>query len=218
MASPAVARWYLRHVIDDTSASMVSYRSDRFPDGYVADAAEVAGTDLSGDDRRWQARYDPGTGRLLSVLPNSGPGLWFVEDQEPGAEPPAACLIGFTTPHYPPGTVVSNDEFQGMPVDSTAQVGAIRLWVGTGQIHEIYVQPELRRDGVGGALVQAAGAYQITGGRPPIWASGDRTDLGEAFARARAVQRIQPRRSTVAPMTPEHRRRGVPDRNLYPDP
>lgn len=199
---------------------MVSYRSARFDDGTVVDRTDVAGAELSEDEFRWQADFDPANGRLLTVDVASGPPMWFVEDDSgTRADPPEMALIAFGSFHFPPGFVLSNDEFEGMPIANEEQIGAIKWWPANGQIHEIYVQPARRRQGVGGALIHAAGAHQITAGRPTLWSSGERTDLGEAFAAARGgALRVVPRNRRMPPMTPHERRAGVSDRNLFPDP
>lgn len=196
----------------------MSYRSHRLADGTTVDSLDLSGADLSQDEFRWAADYDAGTGRLLTVDVQSGPPLWFVEDG-PAGDPPEMALIAFPTHHFPAGMVISNDEFEGMPVTSEAQIGAIRWWPQNGQIHEIYVHPQRRRTGVGGALIHVAAAHQMTGGRPPVWSSGERTDLGEAFARSvGGIHRVARRSRTMPPMTPEEQQAGAPGRNLHPDP
>jgi GNAT superfamily N-acetyltransferase len=199
---------------------MVSYASTRFADATILDGEGLAGADLADDEFRWQAEFDPANGRLLTVDVGSGPPMWFVEDDSGlAAEPPEMALIAFGSDHFPPGFVLSNDEFEGMAITNKEQIGAIKWWPGNGQIHEIYVQPAHRRQGAGGGLIHAAGAHQITAGRPTLWSSGERTDLGEAFARSRGgVIRVRPRNRRMPPMTPEEGREGVPDRNLLPDP
>lgn len=179
---------------------MVSYASARHDDGAVLDAVELE----DGDEFRWEGTFDPRSGRLLTVQVGSGPPMWFVEDEIPG-EPPESALIAFPTHHFPPGMVISNDEFEGMPVSSDEQIGAIKWWPHNGQIHEIYVQPGRRRQGVGRGLIHAAGAHQVTAGRPLLWSSGERTDLGEAFARSEGgPYRVRPRTRVVPPMTPRN--------------
>ena len=147
-----------------------------------------------------------------------------MEVPEPDASPPAVNLVAYASDHFPAGTVVDNHQFEPLAVASDDQVGAIRWWPGTGQIHQIYVQPHHRRQGIATALVYAASAHlKGSGSRPVIWASGDRTDLGEALARALAralahPQRTRPRRSVAPPMTPDDQTVGVPARNLFPAP
>lgn len=206
--------------MDGGTGHMVSYRSTRFDDGTVVDRDDLTETDLTEDEFRWEADFDPANGRLLSVDVRGGPPMWFVEDDSGmSADPLEMALIAFASFHFPPGFMLSNDEFEGMPVTSEEQIGAIKWWPGNGQIHEIYVQPAHRRQGVGGALIHAAGAHQITAGRPTLWSSGERTDLGEAFARARGgALRAAPWGRRMPPMTPDDRRDGVPGRNLFPDP
>lgn len=216
--SPDLPRWYVRS-ISRHDGHMVSYASTRFADGSVIDADDVARMDLSGDELRWEADFDAGNRRLLSVQVRSGPPMWFVEDDvDMGADQPGMAMIAYATHHFPAGMVISNDEFEGMPVTNEEQIGAIRWWVGNGQIHEIYVSPQHRRRGVGGALIHAAAAYQMIAGRSPIWSSGERTDLGEAFARSVGGRwRVAARTQHVPPMTPEDHLDGIPARNLYPD-
>jgi GNAT superfamily N-acetyltransferase len=180
---------------------MTSYASERYADGTVLEAADLR----EGDEFRWEATFDPRSGQLLTVMVGSGPPMWFVEDALPG-DPPEMALIAFGTDNFPAGMVISNDEFEGMPVSSDQQIGAIKWWPHNGQIHEIYVQPARRREGVGRGLIHAAGAHQVTGGRPLLWSSGERTDLGEEFAQSQGgPYRVAPRTRVMPPMTPGER-------------
>jgi GNAT superfamily N-acetyltransferase len=70
-------------------------------------------------------------------------------------------------------------------------------------VHQIFVNPEHRRRGIGRKLLAAAGGYRVGRGWAPLWISGERTDMGEAalghttdfFAR-----RITPRHTESPPM------------------
>jgi GNAT superfamily N-acetyltransferase len=100
---------------------------------------------------------------------------------ETTANPPAMVLIAYSTSDLADGTVVDNPTFTAMPVRSDAQVAAIRWWPANGQIHQLYVSPERRRNGIGRKLAAAAGGYVAARGWHRLWVSGERTDLGEAM-------------------------------------
>lgn len=219
MAEASGRVWYA-WAHDDQSGTLAAYSSPEFPDGAVVAAASLA-RPAGQRPVIWQARFDPATGSLLQVVSVAGPGtLWYVAVPEPDDERPAVSLVAFDTTHFPPGTVVDNDTFRSVPVASTDQVGAIRWWPATGQIHQVYVSPMRRRQGIGTALVYAASAHLKASGSPRhLWSGGDRTDLGEALASALPHrQRVRPRRGVVPEMTPPDQREGVPHRNLFPDP
>ena len=208
--------WYAR---DNISGTLLAFATGDFPDGTLVSAAELAGGKLAELPPLWQARYEPKSGRLLNVIAASHAGrLWYVESPEPQATPPAVTLVAFDTTHFPAGRVIDHAAFVPLPIRSDEQVAAIRWWPGTGQIHQVYVHPLRRRQGIGTAILYAAGAHLIAGGSPHrLWASGDRTDLGELLAAGLPYpQRVRARRRSLPPMTPAEETVGVPERNLFP--
>jgi ribosomal protein S18 acetylase RimI-like enzyme len=210
--------WYALSA-DESSGILSAFASSDFADGSLVATEHLAGANLGQTPSLWQARYDVATGRLLQVTIAARPTrLWFVESPEPDAEPAAMNLVAFDTTHFPPGRVIDHRTFVPLPIRSDEQVAAIRWWPGTGQIHQVYVSPLHRRRGIGTAMVYAASAHLIAGGSPSrLWASGERTDLGEAFATGLPhPQRVHSRRRSLPPMTPAEDAMGVPERNLYP--
>lgn len=175
---------------------------DEHPDGALVD--------LDGAPPRppiVTAIVNPG-GRVgaLSVsveLAGAAPPLWYVEVPETSATPPAMVLVAYSTADLADGSVIDNATFAPMPVRSDAQVAAIRWWPDNGQIHQIYVAPDRRRQGIGRKLFAAAGGYVAARGWPRLWVSGERTDLGEAalgHAPAYFSQRITQRHTQSPPM------------------
>jgi GNAT superfamily N-acetyltransferase len=161
--------------------------------------------------------------RVHSLLVNRGavaPRIWWVESPETAANPPAMTLIAFATSDLPASAVIEQPRFRSMRVESSSQVGAVRWWPAAGQIHQIYVAPEQRRQGIGTSLLFAAAGYARLRDWPLLWGSGQRTDLGEAFVtQAHDVisGRVEARTHNLPPMTPTERAVGLPRRLLEPD-
>jgi GNAT superfamily N-acetyltransferase len=161
--------------------------------------------------------------RVRSLSVNHGetaPRLWWVEHPETSADPPAMTLIAFATSDIAASAVIEQPRFRSLRLDSSAQFGAVRWWPAAGQIHQIYVAPEQRRQGLGTALLFAAAGYSRLRNWPLLWGSGQRTDLGEAFVtRGHSVisGRVEPRTHNLPPMTPQDRSIGLPRHLLEPD-
>jgi GNAT superfamily N-acetyltransferase len=161
--------------------------------------------------------------RVRSLLVARGeiaPTLWWVEHPETSANPPAMTLIAFASSDIAASTVIEQPRFRSLRLDSSAQFGAVRWWPAEGQIHQIYVAPEQRRQGLGTALLFAAAAYSRLRNWPLLWGSGQRTDLGEAFVtRGHSVisGRVETRTHNLPPMTPQERTVGLPRHLLEPD-
>jgi GNAT superfamily N-acetyltransferase len=212
--------WYAA-IADEGSASLTAFTSADFRDGTVVGAEDLADVDLAAVPSLWHARYEPATGRLLSVqVPGNANRMWYVEVGEPDGAPPAVNLVAYETRHFPADMVVDAAIFRPLAIRSEEQLGAIRWWPGTGQIHQVYVQPLRRRQGIATALLYAAAAHLMVSGSPRgLWASGDRTQLGEALAHGLPhPQRVRVHRRLAAPMTPAQDAAGVPERNLFPSP
>lgn len=220
--------WFARRAVPGEAPGAVEirgYSGDEHPDGDVVDVPE---TDDPGAERSdWVlAAQATAAGRVSRLLVSGGlapraPALWYVEHPEPSARPPAMTLIGFATAHFADGTVVDQATFTDLPVRSADQAGAFRWWTATGQIHQIYVAPARRRQGIGTKLAFAAGAYRAARGWAPLWVGGERTDLGEAISRTTpgmVTGRITPRTRVLPEMTPPEARRGLPPRLFRPDP
>jgi GNAT superfamily N-acetyltransferase len=134
----------------------------------------------------------------------SGMDLWFTEFREAGADPPATNLVAFATPDWPDGTIVPSDWLKEAGVDPSTQVGAVRWWTTTGQVHQVYVAAEMRRRRIGTKLVLTGAALTVGRRWPSLWSRGDLTDLGVAFVDASAwSSRVAPQSRVVPPMTPD---------------
>lgn len=190
--------WYSRlRSPDDGTWELCLHDGDEHEDGAVVD-------DRSSHDRTLvTARVSSDGVRSLEVFGDLR--LWFVAFAEPTAQPPAMTLVAFDTPDKAAGSVVSAADLVALPVSSDQQVGAVRWFTGTGQVHQVYVAPSRRRQGIGTALLLAAGTFAVASGWPRLWANGERTDLGESLAtrgpevlRRRATARTR----TLPPMTP----------------
>ncbi len=211
--------WYARRPAGPADEfTLTAIEGDRYPDRSVvgdANESESFGRVL------YRARYRDGWMIKVTVdasLVPVAPPLWYVEVGEPDAEPPAMTLVAFATDHIPDGTVVSAPALDEFALGPTSQIGALRWWVDTGQVHQIYVAPQARRRGVGTKLTLAGAAYCRGPGWPSLWGSGEITDLGEAWI-GQAVWRgrVDQRSRLMPPMTPSEETAGVPDRNLFPD-
>lgn len=200
--------WFARRVLPQAMGlvEVAGYAGDEHPDGVTVD--DVAERPDRGEpvvvcrSRGRDRVSDVHVARW--VAPNAPP-LWYVESPEPAARPPAMTLIAFAAADVAPGSVIDQATFTGLPVRSDAQTAALRWWTGTGQIHQIYVAPAYRRRGIAAKLVLAAGGYRVARGWAPLWAGGERTDLGEAIAAAAPAMlrgRITPRTRSLPPMTP----------------
>lgn len=153
------------------------------------------------------------------VLPG-GPALWYVGLPEPAAEPPAMTLVAFESDRAPTGAVLDEDEFRALGAAAEEQVGAVRWWIGSGLVHQVYVAPAQRRRKVAMTVLHAAAGYRAAMGWAPLRADGQRTELGDALAAQRGQgwgHRVDDLTQVLPPMTPPDRTEGVPERNLRPD-
>jgi GNAT superfamily N-acetyltransferase len=187
----------------------------------MVDEASLSGVDMAARPTVWRAWYEPASGRLQRVvITGAAVRLWYVEVPEPDADPPTVSLVAYASDHFESGTVIDNDTFEPLEVRSDEQVGAVRYLPATGRLHEVYVDPRRRRQGIATVLIYAASAHLLASGSSRrIWAGGYRTDLGEALARGLPhPQRVEARGDVAPPMTPLDDAEGVPSRNLYPEP
>src|SRR5690606_12811260 len=122
-----------------------------------------------------------GRPRVL-VNPDAVPGapaMWFVVLPEAG-ERPATTLVGYEHDALPPGTVVDDVVFFGLPVRNDEQVGAIRWWHEEAVVDQVYVAEAHRRRHTASALINAASAYHQRHGWPGrLRTDGRRTAMGE---------------------------------------
>lgn len=146
--------------------------------------------------------------------------LWWVEVPETAADPPALNIVAYDAPVLAPGTVIDDAAFISLPVQASDQAAAYRWWPSTGEVHQMYVAPEGRRQGVGIAIGAFAWMYAWLRGWPAQYTGGYRTDLGEALIEATEPWwsgRVGDRTHTSPPMTPAERAAGLDLRLLRPD-
>jgi GNAT superfamily N-acetyltransferase len=181
--------------------------SDRHPDGArvelpVADAEREVGSDAVcvaeyGDESRVR------TLRVGEQRAPKAPPLWFVEVRDSAAAPPAVSLVAFTGCGVPSGSLLADTDVQGLAVTSADQVGAVRWYPGSGEVDQVYVQPQWRRRALASLLVGAAATLSYARGWPRLWSDGQRTALGEQFRNASPWQhRTADLTNLAPPMTP----------------
>lgn len=134
--------------------------------------------------------------------------LWWVEVPETAADPPALNIVAYDAPALAPGTVIDDAAFISLPVQAADQAAAYRWWPSTGEVHQMYVAPEARRQGVGIAIGAFAWVYAWLRDWPAQYTGGYRTDLGEALIEATEPWwsgRAGDRTHISPPMTPGDR-------------
>lgn len=109
--------------------------------------------------------------------------MWFVrmDSRRQGGDSTHA-VVAFATDHFTDGTIINEMEFVLLPVHNEDQVGAITWNRTNGEIEQLYVSPELRRQNIAQRLINAAAAVHHTHRWPGVMhASGKRTALGQQF-------------------------------------
>jgi GNAT superfamily N-acetyltransferase len=181
--------------------------SDRHPDGHRTELVEAAAEREVGEDAVAAASYGTAgevTGlRLGPRGAPAGPGIWFAEYRETNATPPAVSLMAFAGHGVAPGSLVDPAGLAGLPVENDDQLAAVRWYPGTGEVDQIYVRPDRRRQRLGSAMIGAAAALSYARGWPRLWSDGQRTELGEQFRNASPWQhRTADLTHLAPPMTP----------------
>lgn len=195
--------WFARTPSSDPGMRLACVMGEEHPYRHVIDVAE----DAPLASVLYRADYGPdGEMTRVTIEPDFAQGavdLWYSELPEPEADPPATNLLAFATAEWPDGTIVRSDELEEAGADLRAQAAALRWWTGTGQVHQIYVIPHMRRRGIGSKLVLAGAALTVGRRWPSLWSNGDLTDLGDSWISASVwARRVAPRTSVVPPMTP----------------
>ncbi|AYF98702.1 N-acetyltransferase [Protaetiibacter intestinalis] len=109
------------------------------------------------------------------------PHLWFTAADEPHAAPRACTLSAYTDGPFVSGSIVSPLAFATLGIRGDDELGTVR-WLRDGLVVDLYVAPDLRRQGVATCLLLAAGAWQQANRWPGfIHADRPRTRLGRAF-------------------------------------
>jgi GNAT superfamily N-acetyltransferase len=194
--------WFARTGRPDGSMSLACVLGTEHPYRHVVDAVAGAGktilyrADYAAGGEMTRAAVDP-------AFADRAVDLWFVEMPEPLADPPATNLVAYATPEWPDGTVVAADEAERSGVDPREQVGAVRWWTATGQVHQVYVAAHMRRRRIGTKLVLTGAALTVGRRWPSLWANGELTDMGQAWITGSVwAPRVAPRTRVVPPMTP----------------
>jgi GNAT superfamily N-acetyltransferase len=185
--------------------------SDRHPDAARVELLTGAAEREIGEDAVCIATYDD-LGRVagLQLGPRGArkaPPLWFAEIRESAAQPPAVNLVAFTGHGTAAGALVDESALAELPVRSEDQLGAVRWYPVSGELDQIYVQPEWRRRTIASGLLAAAATLSYARGWPRMWSDGQRTDEGERLREAGPWRARAARRTHVAPpMTPPQAR------------
>lgn len=187
-AGPAGPGWWQCQALgpDGVPVWFALVDSGRHPDGTrvqlpAAEAQREVGDNAvctagHGDEQRVTAL------RVAGQAAPHAPPLWFVEVRESSGAPPAVSLVAFTGHDVPAGSV--RDDLGGTSATNADQVGAVRWYPATGEVDQIYVQPQWRRHRIGNVLLVCAATLSYARGWPRFWGDGQRTRLGEQFRNA----------------------------------
>lgn len=195
--------WYHRESrLENKMWRISAYATPEHEDGAIIDRPE-----LGGPERAPVWRSVPSSSGLIEIqiAPEeavNAPALWFVNVDEPAAEPRATNLVAFATDHFPAGTIVTKYAFAPLRLPSSEQVGAIRWYPQLAVVHQIFVAESWRRKRAGSGIIYAASAFHQSMGWPgALHSDGRRTDLGEQFVAAqRYPQRFAARTDAMPSM------------------
>lgn len=157
--------------------------SSRHPDGTRIELLEAAATGVVGSDAVSTAHYDEAGSVIALDVGTRGapkaPPIWFAEIRQSTATPPAVNLVAFSGHGVAPGSLLDSMALREVDVASEDQLGAVRWYPATGEVDQIYVNPQWRRRTVAGALIAAGTTLSLARGWPRFWGDGQRTELGE---------------------------------------
>jgi Acetyltransferase (GNAT) family. len=178
---PESGWWHCLAVAPDGSRRWFAVvASPRHPDAARVELLEEAAKYEIGTGAVCVARYDEHERVCgLDLSTRTVPPLWFGELRESAAQPPAVNLITFTGHGVLPGALHDDAALRDLPVASGDQLGAVRWYPATGELDQIYVQPDRRRRGLATALIAAAATLSYARDWPRLWSDGQRTELGE---------------------------------------
>lgn len=205
-------RWYCRAIgTSGESLWFAMVSSDEYPEATYVDLPENDAQRAAEGATPCYARYDS-TGRIIALEVTDfatlkHPALWFVEVGEPTDTPPATNLVAFTGHGMTTSRLVDPSELAEMTITSDDQVGAIRWYPSTGEVTQVYVQPEHRRLGAADTMIAAGVTLNAAAGNPLFWGDGQRTAIGERWLTTSPWRdRIDEITYLAAPMTPFDRR------------
>jgi GNAT superfamily N-acetyltransferase len=190
--------------LPDGRWAVSAYSSTSFAEGEIVDAAAAAEAIADPATRVVWRTFESERGiirieRGASEVPGA-PNIWFVNVDEPKANPRATNLVGFATDHFEPGTVVNRYQFASLGLPNDEQVGAIRWYTELAIVHQVFVAEEWRRRRAGSAILYAADAFHQSMGWPgTLKSDGRHTDLGQQFLAAQSYPARFPSRTAVMP-------------------
>lgn len=192
---------------DGTAAWVAGVASGRHADGDVVELPEREARAYVGDETLALAHLDSGGTvvgiQVAAVAAPKAPALWFAELPEENASPPATNLLVFTGHDVQPGRLLDATQLRESGVRARHQLGAIRMYPGTGEVDQLYVTPQWRRRSIGTALTVAAGILNYARGWNLPWGDGQRTSDGDRLVTASFWRhRAAPLTHLMPPMTP----------------
>ena len=207
---PAQVWWHCLALDGSRPAWFAVVWSDRYADGERVELPLAEAERTVGDDAVATAFYDEHgrVGRLQVGRRGAplAPPLWFAEVRESTARPPAVSLMAFEAHAgfgVPAGGLLDTVALAQTPVTGADQLAAVRWYPATGEVDQVYVQPEHRRRSLSGAMIGAAAALSYARDWPRLWGDGQRTALGEQLRNASPWRHRAADLTHVAPpMTP----------------
>ena len=200
--------WACRALRADGSIAWVAGTgSDRHADGELVELPESEALAYVGETAIVVAHMDP-AGQVIGIRLAAGaapkaPSMWFAELAEETAAPPALNLVAFTGFEVPNGQLLDRAQLRATRARTEEQLAAIRVYPETGEVDQVYVAPQWRRQSVGTALILAAGILVRARGWRPLWADGQRTADGDRLRDASIWRhRAAPLTNLAPPMTP----------------
>lgn len=205
--------WWKCRALDDASELiwLAHVRGGLHADDVYVDLPEAEASALVGDDAVCVAHYADGSVSRLQVTSTGAPKappLWFAEIDQREAVPRAAVLMAFSGHGVAPGALLSAAELREVDVAGDDQLAAVRWYRSTGEVDQVYVSPTRRREGIGSAIIMAAGTLAVARGWSRLWGDGQRTALGDRWrSTSDWAHRTAPLSHLAPPMTPDDQRR-----------
>ncbi|MGY1594539.1 hypothetical protein ACI79D_21395 [Geodermatophilus sp. SYSU D00708] len=202
-AAPASVWWarLAERGLASTEHALVAVRSERFPDGTPVDLTALHSRGRRSAGWLVDLRHRVGDGAVVRVelgepLAGLCPPLWFAEVHHAPGGMPAVSLLAFRGGGFRPGSLVGPHQVAARALRMTDRVGEVRWWTRSGVVDTVTVAPDVRRRGVGQALVTVAEALRVLRGWAPLRSDGRLTDAGAAWldaAPAHWAPRLGPR-------------------------